>query len=650
MKYTRKGNKKTQRETVLETLELLEKEGIDVSKIATRKKFNGERRYILLKEIRDDRISDLIEKYNLDPNMRVGEQIKIMRQKSDCFTEVEQKRILRLGIKKHEKPLDQKSRAFKNQIEEALYILEELKEEGIDIPLIPRSINGKLSTLSDIDSPKTMAIIKKLGLKPEYPIGSKMRTISWEYSGKKQDYHFKEKERKRTESLGFLNNIETNVEQTLTMLEQLAELGIDISSANKEITLKDGTTRRRYIYEIEDENIDSAIEQLHIPKYTLIGKRIAQALYEQEFKDTTRDRLIKLGIKLGIKQDIEEIDINKTLEVLRALEQLGINTASIPATTGAKQIKTLMSDVKIENLEEFLEQLGIQSDFPLGKGISKISRFYNDGSYKDRTDLTDEEKKQIQIFGLARQKEKEKTVVKETIRLIKRLETYGIDINTVSLRPLKDGHQTSMILSDLDLTPEQLQDIVEEFELDEDFPLGNRIINIKHAYLGRGGLAINDEDRKDIEEIGLVNTKRRRGKQNINETRIKMFQCLQDEGIDIGSFSASYRENGKRKITSLGMLGLSPEALERIAEKFGVDDSFLIGSWKAGLRKAYKDGKLTDTQKGQVEDLEIISELDKLDMEQKALEGNIKEIEQFKAQVKAKIKGKNQSSIGGLDE
>ena len=654
MKYTRKGNKKTERETVLETLELLEKEGIDVSEIATRRKFNGERRFILLKEIRDDRISDLIVKYNLDPNMRVGQQIQIMRQKSDSFTEVDQKRILRLGIKKHEKPLDQQSRAFKNQIEEALYILEELKEEGVDIPLIPQTINGKLSTLSDIDSPKTMAIIKKLGLKPEYPIGSKMRTISWEYSGRKQDYHFEEKERKRTESLGFLNNIETNVEQTLTMLEQLAELGIDISSANEDITLKDGTTRRRYIYEIEDENIDSAIEQLHIPKYTLIGQRIAQAqrtlyieeVYDQKFKDTTRDRLIKLGIK----QNTEEIDINKTLEVLRALEQLGINTASIPATTGAEQIKTLISDVKVDNLEEFLEQLGIQSDFPLGKGISKISRFYNDGSYKDRTDLTDEEKKQIQIFGLARQKEKEKTAVKETIRLIKRLETYGIDINTVSLRPLKDGHQTSMILSDLDLTPEQLQDIVEEFELDEDFPLGNRIINIKQAYLGRGRVAINDEDRKDIEEIGLVNPKRSQGKQNINETRIKMFQLLRDEGIDVGSFSAYYRENGKQKTTSLGMLGLSPETLERIAEEFGVDESFSIGNWKTGLRKAYKDGKLTDTQKGQVEDLEIISELDKLDMEQKALEEKIKEIEQFKAQVKAKSKGKNQSSIGGLDE
>ena len=37
-------------------------------------------------------------------------------------------------------------------------------------------------------------------------------------------------------------------------------------------------------------------------------------------------------------------------------------------------------------------------------------------------------------------------------------------------------------------------------------------------------------------------------------------------------------------------------------------------------------------------------------MEQKALEAKIKEIEKFKAQVKAQAKEKNQSSIGGLDE
>lgn len=643
-------NKPYKWEIALEILEILEKEGIDVSAIAPQRKFKGERRFILLKEVRDERISDLIKKYNFDPNFNIGAQIKDLRKKLESYPEVDQKRILKLGIKRHEIPLDQQKRAFRNQIEEALYILEELKEEGIDIPLIPQSTNGKLTQLIDIDSPKTKAIIKKLGLKEEYLIGSKMKTISWEYTGKKHDYHFGDKERKRVETLGFLNDTRTNIEQTLLILEQLADLGIDVSSANKEIELKDGTTRRRYICEIEDENINTALEKLQIPKYTLIGQRIDQAQRalkdrtdDEEFKSDIKDRLKKLGI-----MKYEEIDINKTLEVLRYLEDAGVHTASIPGTTGKEQRKTTISDISLDNMEEFLEQLGIQSDFPLGKGINKISAIYRNNTYKDREDLTEEEKRQIEKFGIEREQEKEKTVVKETISLIKRLETYGIDINAVSLRPMKDGQQTSLTLADLPLTPEQLVEITEEFEMDEDFPLGNRIINIRQAYKGKTRVAINDDEKKEIEELGIVGE--RKITTTINEKRIRLFQMLKEAGVDVGGFTCWYKENGKQKITNLGMLGLEPEMMERITEEFGIDESFLIGNWKIGLKTAYKDEKLTPEQKDKVEDLGMISELDKLDMEQKALEMKLKEIEELKAKAKAANKNKNPKNVGELHE
>ena len=42
----------------------------------------------------------------------------------------------------------------------------------------------------------------------------------------------------------------------------------------------------------------------------------------------------------------------------------------------------------------------------MGKGITKVSGLYRDGTYKEKTDLTDEQKKQIQVYGLARKKEK----------------------------------------------------------------------------------------------------------------------------------------------------------------------------------------------------------------------------------------------------
>ena len=227
---------------------------------------------------------------------------------------------------------------------------------------------------------------------------------------------------------------------------------------------------------------------------------------------------------------------------------------------------------------------------------------------------------------------------------------YGIDINTLSLRPSKNGRQTSLLLSELDLTQDQLQDIMEEFEISENFALGNRIINVQNAYKEIGRVKISEEDKRELEKIGIVGSKRTKRKRDINPKRIDFFQLLQDAGIDVAELSATYTENNKTKSITLGMLGLPTDLLEEIAEKFEIDESFRIGGWKTNLRKAYKEGVLTAEQKEKVEGLGIISELDKLDMEQKALEAKIKEIEKFKAQVKAQAKEKNQSSIGGLDE
>lgn len=126
--------------------------------------------------------------------------------------------------------------------------------------------------------------------------------------------------------------------------------------------------------------------------------------------------------------------------------------------------------------------MGVESEFPIGKGISKVCRMYSDKSYQRNDKLSDEERKQIEEYASARQKEKNKTAVKETIKLIERLSAYGVDINTVSLRPIKDGEQITTILSDLPLNEDELESIKAEFEIDDDFPLGNRIINIRQAY------------------------------------------------------------------------------------------------------------------------------------------------------------------------
>lgn len=138
--------------------------------------------------------------------------------------------------------------------------------------------------------------------------------------------------------------MEKNVQQTIEILEQLKNNGIDVVSAYSDITLKSGETRRRYICEIENENIEQLLEQLQIPKYLVIGKRLDQAvryIYNDSFKQENRDAIKEKLKELGIMQYRTEIDERKTgikdkndkrIEMFSMLSALGIDVASFNAT------------------------------------------------------------------------------------------------------------------------------------------------------------------------------------------------------------------------------------------------------------------------------------------------------------------------------
>jgi hypothetical protein len=73
------------------------------------------------------------------------------------------------------------------------------------------------------------------------------------------------------------------------------------------------------------------------------------------------------------------------------------------------------------------------------------------------------------------------------------------------LFPQENGKQRSLELGELPLTEQQMQQIKEEFELDEKFRLGNRIGNIRQSYKGKGHIAIKtSQEREDLVRVGIV--------------------------------------------------------------------------------------------------------------------------------------------------
>ena len=250
-----------QREEVLKVLEILSSEGIDVSRIVPRKIIDDNRRCIYLSEVEDNRIDEIIKKYNLNPNLRIGGQIHTMRNHPELFDESQRERINKLGIKKQDSSLEVQINARKNRLEATIHILNCLKSEGIDIPYISRTTNKKFTKIIDIECPNIRRIIKDLDLVDDYNIGYAINLLIDAYYCDKDDYQFGLAERSFIKELGLVQTPEETILETLDILIKLKKFGINI----KKIDMN-----TKYLCDLSDKDIGLAIEQLGLQKYCLI--------------------------------------------------------------------------------------------------------------------------------------------------------------------------------------------------------------------------------------------------------------------------------------------------------------------------------------------------------------------------------------------
>lgn len=173
---------KTSIQQTLDILETLKKEGIDVTKIQQFIRENGRQRGSYLCEIDDDNIEEVLQILHLDRNYPIGQRISTMLQvykgkaNGGVITESDRRRIEALGLIKE-----------KSSIEETLDILESLKEQGIDVTKIRRTVkeNGKERKiyLYEIENENIEQIIGELGLDRDYPIGAKIIQMIGAYRG-----------------------------------------------------------------------------------------------------------------------------------------------------------------------------------------------------------------------------------------------------------------------------------------------------------------------------------------------------------------------------------------------------------------------------------------------------------------------------------
>ena len=322
---------------LIEMLEQLQTIGVDVSKLQYNDTIEtlAQRSAINLQAVKN---------IGLNPNIKIGNKKSIVAKlfrgqaKGNKPTKQQLDKLTEFGIF-----LEKKER---NRIEDFIETLEQLQEIGVDVFKIQwndtiKSLAQK-SGISEIE-------IRKLNLDPDEKIGQTKNNISSAYRGNVSGQNPTEEQLQRLLTLGItLDKKDGVVEEFIKKLEQLQEIGVDVSRLASKDTIqtlakKSGISEEalREIRLNPDEKICNTRE--HIAKLYR-GSKKGGSITEEQI-----NRLLQLGISL------EKKDRNAPQELIETLEQLQEIGVDVSRLASKDTIQTLAekSGIGIDDLIKF---------------------------------------------------------------------------------------------------------------------------------------------------------------------------------------------------------------------------------------------------------------------------------------------------------
>jgi len=281
--------------------------------------------------------SNIIEKYNLNPNYKIGVRIdgligSYKGNNTYAITEAQRSKIESLKLVEN-----------KTIISELLDVLDIVDDEGVDIRKLKKSktVNGKTQsiTLSDVLPEKT---IKKYGLNPQYEIGKKLSILQYALQGKGQNA-ISQGDIIRARLLGIEGGPrKSTISKTLDILEKLYHEGVNIYKI-KQMKKCEGKLVSTTIEDIEQDgiDIDRIIDKYKLDKDFKIGSRITklrQAYAGKSANHITEEekrRAEKIGAVNIVDMDAEQARLQNQL---RAAEQLKKNAQNLNSKENEEKV------------------------------------------------------------------------------------------------------------------------------------------------------------------------------------------------------------------------------------------------------------------------------------------------------------------------
>lgn len=613
--------KKRSMTNLLDILTILKSEGVDIREISIYKKAEKNNRsmscLIDIDQLGID-IDKIIEKYNLDPEYPIGERINQIRTYyknlgPTKLTEEERNRAEELRI------LERKTSAGKT-----LEILSILSLEGIDVRKIPMQITKDNKSedvlLKDIEDSKINVdeIIKKYKLDENYPLGKKIHDLRNAYRGIGTTVMTNE-DKKLAEDLGVISK-RLVIEDLLETLKTLENEGIDIKLIPV-TTVVNGEIRKTLLEDLRQEGID--IDEI-IKKYNFsgkypIGSRISliRNKYNAGKKDGMPDALKNQAEKLGITE--KKSSIEKSLEILELLQSAGVEVRKIGVAkvVEGKNMPTVLSDIKQEkiDIDEVIKKYKLDPNYQIGLKITSLRRGYKGKVFK----LTQEQKNKMETLGI----ERKKLRTEETLEILRTLQDEKIDIKRIDVYRVIDGVNKPTLLKDIKQSGINMEEIIEKYNLDPEYPIGNGISKVRSLYNGTKKGELTEKERKQTEVLGILE------KRSMVDEVLTILEMLKAEKVDVSSIKKTKKGKGI-VLEDIRQEGI---AIESVIEKCGFDRNYPIGSKMMTLCAAYNGSglvKMTDEDRRRAEVLGIVKIKDMQEEQEKLITRieNAKELKQ----------------------
>lgn len=286
--------------------------------------------------------------------------------------------------------------------------------------------------------------------------------------------------------------------------------------------------------------------------------------------------------------------IKEFITVWKILQSEGFDVTRIKQTItqNGKTRFMLLEDIKQGDIsiQEIIERHNLDSKYPFGK-VKMITR----QAYKGQNGyaITEGDKEEIEKIGvmekpkLSRARPMQDTKIKEFLRICHVLILEGYKINKIPSSVTQDKKTKTITLVQISQEGFNTGEVIEKHGLDANYPFGYMKRIVCQTYKGQNDYALDEEDRRKIEEYGILEKVEKLKANKITEF-LHVCKILENYGVDLSEIPQVLTENGKKRRAELRDIKQENIDISEIIEDNGLDPYYQIGSWKTTIGQAYK--------------------------------------------------------------